>query len=304
VALHLNLAVAVLKTGRVMIDTFDVETALTTTDGSISIDRFNLRRSEEAVVAYTRFYGNTVPFIDTLGILEASEDTITDESEIQTVVSSVVDSLWGQYREAGTLKMQFRYLEKPAVNGSVLCQVSALDTGIIAIPDDGGVISFGKGNFPLFFSLFEGDTFRIQSKVLPEIKGTVVQMFGGTPRLIRDGNVNVEWQEEGLTKKRFVTGKYGRTAIGVDKDCKKLILMTVEPTRRAKLRKRGISLTDIAILMHAKGAYNAMNLDGGSSATMVVDGRAVSAPKAVLTRKISTAVLVVKENARSRSRPR
>jgi exopolysaccharide biosynthesis protein len=293
-------SVAVTESGKILFDRFDVQTSIKTQYGDISIDRYNLRKDSLAVVIYSRYFGNSVPFIDTLGIMEASEDTITDDSEIDNLVTIAIDSLWGMIPEAGTLKMQFEYVSSQQVNGLSTCRVTDIDTGIVTIPRNGGIISFGDGNFPLFFSLFVGDTFSIASRVSPEINEPVLEMTGGTPRLIRDGKVHVEWKEEGLRKKRFVTGKYGRTAIGVNKDHSKLILMTVEASHsRRRPRTRGIALTNLAELLILRGAHNAMNFDGGSSATMVVNHKAVSNNGNPYTRKISTAFMVVQEDSKT-----
>ena len=120
-------------------------------------------------------------------------------------------------------------------------------------------------------------------------------MTSGTPRLVREGRVSVEWQEEGLRKLRFVNGKYARSAIGISKDGKSIILMTVEASNR-KMRRSGISLLDMAKILVDEGAYNAMNFDGGGSATMVVNDETV-APRSgtKYSRKISTALFVTRK---------
>ncbi len=40
----------------------------------------------------------------------------------------------------------------------------------------------------------------------------------------------------------------------------------------------GMSLVEFADLMLASGAYQGMNLDGGGSTTLVIDGKIVNAP--------------------------
>jgi len=118
-------------------------------------------------------------------------------------------------------------------------------------------------------------------------------MASGTPRLVRNGNVSVEWREEGLTKQRFVLGAYGRTGIGISKDGKQIIFLSAEATNRHK-GKRGLSLPDMAKLLVGKGAYHAMNFDGGSSATLVVQKETVAPTSGTrFSRKISTALMLV-----------
>lgn len=278
----------------VIIDTFTMHVSLETELGRIPVSRVNRRVDSNEVVLYSTFFGSSVPFVDTVGIREASRDTITDDSEaaIDTLIMAKMDSIWNTSNESGTLKLQFRYLIPPRANTIVPCQVTLLDTGFVVIPEDGGVISFGKGPFPLFSSLFVGDTFTVASRLDPIVASPVMQMTGGTPRIVRDGLVSVEWQEEGLTKKRFVEGRYGRTALGVSRNSDTLILMTVEPYNR-RHRRRGVSLESLARLLIARGAWNAMNLDGGSSATFVVEGETrVPLGRNRGSRKISTALMV------------
>ncbi|MBN1448087.1 MAG: phosphodiester glycosidase family protein [Bacteroidetes bacterium] len=287
-------SVAFTDHGKVLIDTFHMNVSLETRLGSIPVARVNRRVDSSEVVLYTTFYGPSVPYIDTLGIREASRDTITDDSEtnIDTLILAHMDSVWSVSPESGTLKLQFMYLYPSLANTRIPCRVTALDTGFVAIPEGGGVISFGKGPFPLFSSLFVGDTFSIASRLDPMVDEPVVQMTGGTPRIVRDGKVNVEWVEAGLTKIRFVEGRYGRSSLGISRNGDTLILMTVEPYNRRQGR-RGVSLAALAELLIARGAWHGINLDGGSSATMVVEGETrvpLSGNRG--SRKISTALMV------------
>jgi len=287
-------SVAFTDRGTAIIDTFRMDVEMETRLGTIPVSRLNRRVDSTEVVLYTRYFGHSVPFIDTLGIREASRDTVTDDSEaaIDTLIMAKMDSVWSISPESGTLKLQFTYLYPPAANTRIPCRVTALDTGFVPIPQRGGVISFGKGPFPLFSSLFVGDTFALASRLQPIVPAPVMQMTGGTPRIVRDGAVSVEWEEEGLRKTRFVEGRYGRTAIGISRGGDSLIVMTVEPYNR-RHRRRGVSLEALAKLLIARGAWQGMNLDGGSSATMVVEGQTrvpLSGNRG--SRKISTALMI------------
>lgn len=292
-------SIAIGRGGQVRIDTFNLDISLRTRLGDIPVTRLNRRVDSAEVVLYTRYFGNSVPFIDTLGIREASRDTVTDETEaaIDTMILAMMDSVWSISPESGTLKLQFRYLQPPSANADVECVVTDLDTGFVAIPENGGVISFGLGPFPLFSSLFIGDTFVLSTLLQPECPFPVLQMTGGSPRLVRNGRVSVEWREEGLTKARFVSGHYGRSAVGVSRGGDTLIMMTVEPYNR-RARTRGASLETMARLLIARGAWNALNLDGGSSATMVLEGE-TPVPRGGNrgSRKISTALMVFERPA-------
>lgn len=70
------------------------------------------------------------------------------------------------------------------------------------------------------------------------------------------------------------TGKHPRTMIGLDEKNNTLYLIVVEGRQ---LTYRGMNLTELADLATALGLTKAINLDGGGSSTMVINGKRVSA---------------------------
>ena len=70
-----------------------------------------------------------------------------------------------------------------------------------------------------------------------------------------------------------------------------MLLVTVDG--RGGRQNTGMTLREMAELMVQLGAHDAMNLDGGSSATMVVGGRVVNDPSDGFERPIASALLVV-----------
>ncbi len=61
-----------------------------------------------------------------------------------------------------------------------------------------------------------------------------------------------------------------------------LILMVVDGRQE---RSRGVSLDELAILMHELDVVEAMNLDGGGSSTLVVDNTLVNRPTGGITER-------------------
>jgi len=81
--------------------------------------------------------------------------------------------------------------------------------------------------------------------------------FGSYYALVIDGNV----------KNQFKKQKHPRLVIGMDRDERYLYLLSVEGRgRRASI---GLDLNDTAKLSFHVGMYNAINLDGGDSSTLV-----------------------------------
>lgn len=91
------------------------------------------------------------------------------------------------------------------------------------------------------------------------------EAVGGRPALLRDsvalGAVDTEGQAS------FNVGRNPRTAAGISRNGRRLILVVVDG--RQMPYSDGMSLRELANLMLALGARDAINLDGGGSSTLV-----------------------------------
>jgi hypothetical protein len=114
----------------------------------------------------------------------------------------------------------------------------------------------------------------------------VVDALGGNPRLVVDGAVAA--QEVDGTGEFF--GRHGRTAVGVTADGR-LLLVVVDG--RQPGYSRGMTLRELAELLQRLGARSAMNLDGGGSSEMVVNGVTASRPSDGHERGIANALVVL-----------
>ncbi len=113
--------------------------------------------------------------------------------------------------------------------------------------------------------------------VFPELSGRIVSAIGGGPLILQDGeNVAEERNHPEGWSNTFRDTRHPRTAIGLKEDGRTIVAMVVDGRQPA--RSRGISLQDLSDLMAEKGAVIAMNLDGGGSSTMVVDGELSNFP--------------------------
>lgn len=110
---------------------------------------------------------------------------------------------------------------------------------------------------------------------IPEVHGVISECAGGGPRLVHNGNPTPEVAAEKVGDS-FSTTKHPRTAVGVSKDGKTLYLVTVDG-RQPRI-SIGQSLPDLAKYMLSLGCWDAMNLDGGGSTTMVVRGEVKNKP--------------------------
>ncbi|HTK37715.1 MAG TPA: phosphodiester glycosidase family protein [Pyrinomonadaceae bacterium] len=171
--------------------------------------------------------------------------------------------------------------------------------GSTVIPDNGFVLSAsGK----MQDTLSRDRRIRLGAKVSERITTTVTShaterlpfvdgpedAVAGVPQLIKNGNVDVTWQEE-RSSKSFVETRHPRTAVAKLKDGK-FLMITVDGRSESS---GGIGLYDLANYLLELGAVDAMNLDGGGSTTMFLDGKVVNHPSDKEgERKISDAILV------------
>jgi len=172
--------------------------------------------------------------------------------------------------------------------------------GSSQIPDRGFVISAsGKFRNELLGKVKIGQKAASVVKTYPLGFGTgnktvnllpryVEDIVSGVPQLIKNGKIEITWQEEKQSKD-FVETKHPRTAVAKLKDGK-FLMVTVDGRSESS---GGIGLEDLAKLFLEFGATDAMNLDGGGSSTMFLDGKVVNHPSDKEgERRVSDAILV------------
>jgi exopolysaccharide biosynthesis protein len=166
--------------------------------------------------------------------------------------------------------------------------VEAFFNGRTLIPDNGYVLTANRADAALLtghLSLGQRITLRLQ--ISPNLE--VLSALGGGPRLVKGGQPSVPFAWEWFTL-RFNNTRAPRTAVGIT-NAGKLLFVTVDGRSRTNT---GMTLRELSILMVQLGAMEAMNLDGGGSATMVVGGRIVNDPSDGSERPIGSALLVLR----------
>ncbi len=116
----------------------------------------------------------------------------------------------------------------------------------------------------------------------------VEDIVGGVPQLIKNGKIEITWEQE-KSSKSFVETRHPRTAVAKLKDGK-FLMVTVDGRQKESV---GMDLNELAALLLELGAVDAMNLDGGGSTTMFSQGKVVNKPSDKEgERKVSDAILV------------
>jgi len=187
----------------------------------------------------------------------------------------------------------------------VVCRDVVIDVGRgnNPIPIDGYVLSIGSkpsieaervigvlratsvSKRPSFHIRFDGVN---DTLIYKKEHFSPTEAVAGVPRLIKNGKVDITWQEEKASRS-FVETRHPRTAVAKLKDGK-FLLITVDGRSESS---GGIGLRDLADYLLSLGAVDALNMDGGGSTTMVLDGKVVNHPSDKEgERKIGDAMIV------------
>ncbi len=146
-------------------------------------------------------------------------------------------------------------------------KLTRVSYGRSQIPPNGYVIVGSQKNLKPFI---KAKRFKLDLQINPEWND-VKHIISGGPYLVKNGEVFVDMTAQKLGS---VGGRNPRTAIGYTKD-NNLIMLTADGREGASI---GLTLMELANLMKDLGCVNAMNLDGGGSTVMYVNGQVVNKP--------------------------
>ncbi len=171
-------------------------------------------------------------------------------------------------------------------SGTVL-SIGARDGG--AVPDGGSVVQgIGASADWLTAHVHPGARLLLDDQVRDTASGARVDVHAGdgivsaAPVLLRGGRLAIDADTEGVIDVHDLSFGYAwaeqrqpRTMAGID-GLGRLLLVTVDGRQPGV--SEGVTLQEGARLMQSLGAVDAMNLDGGGSTAMVVDGLLVNHP--------------------------
>ncbi len=146
-------------------------------------------------------------------------------------------------------------------------KITTISYGSTTIPENGYVISGPKSKLEPFFS---AKKIKLEIKTSPEWEN-IDHIISGGPYLVKEGQIYVDVTAQKLGS---ITGKNPRTAIGYTAN-NEFIMVTVDGREHASV---GMTLGELARMMKSFGCINAMNLDGGGSTVMYVQGKVVNSP--------------------------
>jgi exopolysaccharide biosynthesis protein len=139
------------------------------------------------------------------------------------------------------------------------------------VPKMGCLLSLGD-DFPSELIPKPGDTVYLHYTTNFYQNKIFKNAVSGTPRLVRNGSAHHEAAAEGSRGRRFLNRPLPRSAIGTNEDKSVIYLVAVENANKGEYNI-GANLTQMATIMKKAGCHDAMNLDGGGSTIMVLDGK-------------------------------
>ncbi|MGH2746846.1 MAG: phosphodiester glycosidase family protein [Actinomycetota bacterium] len=116
----------------------------------------------------------------------------------------------------------------------------------------------------------------------------VLDSLGGNPTVVEDSQIATR----NVTGTGWFFRRHPRTGVGYDADTGKVLLVTVDG--RQPDYSVGMTLRELAEVFVSLGADVALNLDGGGSTTMVVNGNVKGRPSDGSERPVSSALLVLR----------
>lgn len=171
-------------------------------------------------------------------------------------------------------------------------QIAIKDNKIIAssyspliIPKDGYVI---VGPEKQLKPLLKDNKAELIINTSPAWKG-VNHIISGGPYLVKNSEIFVDMS---VQKLGAIGGKNPRSAIGYTQE-NNLIMVAVDGREGSSV---GMTLMQLAKFMKSLGCINAMNLDGGGSTVMYVDGVVVNNPQVKGGISISNALVLAKKD--------
>lgn len=167
------------------------------------------------------------------------------------------------------------------VNGCV----KDIGSGTVTIPRNGYILVSNDG-FVLNF-LKKKDCIDITWKTIPDWS-SVQEAISGGPYLIMNGEIFIDEKEQNFKFANKDTYA-ARSAVGIGKNGK-LYLIAVDGKKNDRFA--GFTLKQFARFLKEINMQNAINLDGGGSATLVINGEIINKLSDHHERKISNGLLL------------
>lgn len=167
-------------------------------------------------------------------------------------------------------------------------KITKASANAVEIPQNGYVISGPKS---ILYALLDKKDVELSIKTNPDWDG-VKHIISGGPYLVKNGEVFVDMTAQRL---QAIGGRNPRSAIGYTKD-NNFIFVAVDGREGSSI---GMTLMELANFMQSIGCVGAINLDGGGSTVMYVNGKVVNKPQQTGGIPLSNAIILSKSTNQS-----
>ena len=185
----------------------------------------------------------------------------------------IYTSDWGTYAPISP-----KYGVQLQVKGNKILKASA---NPLPIPKDGFVIVGPKSKLAY---LFGAETIDL-NYIIDSKWENMEHIISGGPYLVKNNDIYVD---TAIEKLQSISGKNPRTAIGYTKN-NDIFLITADGREGSSV---GLTLYELASYMKSLGCINAINLDGGGSTVMYVNGQIVNHPQQKGGIALSNAIVI------------
>jgi exopolysaccharide biosynthesis protein len=122
-------------------------------------------------------------------------------------------------------------------------------------------------------------------------KWKVRTALGGGPVLVQKNEVSITNNEELKFAGKAINDRHPRTAMGYTKDNKLIVFVCEGRAENAA----GLSLIELAKVMKEIGCIEALNLDGGGSSCMLINGKETNIPSSKGVQRQIPSVFLIKK---------
>ncbi len=162
------------------------------------------------------------------------------------------------FTDTAFIDSAFPNLGKVVIENDAISYVSKKGE-LVKVPENGYVIVMNEKTTDGFTGFFRPGQ-KAQLKVVSGVDfNNIKSAIGGGAKILQEGKIVSD-------SKEIINGKHPRTAIGITKDKKQVILMAVD----GRTHSIGVSHQELGELLLKHGAYDAIHLDGGGSTTMAI----------------------------------
>ena len=186
---------------------------------------------------------------------EEIKATDINKYSLDLSIPSIYTRAWGEYSIGSTEELP---VVEVVVEDDEVVEIRENEEAT-KIPENGYVITaYGKGADLLKENLKKGSKVSYEIKFTPDVKKINFAISGGAV-LVANGIIPESFSHN-------INGRNPRTAIGTNKKGDKVYLICVDGRIKDSI---GMTQQEFAEFLSAEKIYNAINLDGGGSTTMV-----------------------------------